>query len=380
MGNMAGNTTSFTRFRVLDQVSDQQWQSIPDKLRQYAFQDIDELPEMQTYGWVCFEDMLDRAWRTAPPQKGAYLVFSLRLDTRRIPAGVIKKHVALALRDEKERMEAQGKKFISRERRKELKEQVLLRLRQRFLPVPAEFNVIWNTTANEVWFASTQKKMIDLFMEFFLRSFDLHLEQLTPYSLAERLLGDTVMPQINSITATRFTGEQGEERLTGLESILGGEFLTWLWYQSDVAPGAFTDAQGAPFAVSMEQRIVVQGGEGDAKETASVTGTLSPLREARFGLGTGKKVSRALVRMEKDDMAFQVSLRAEDFSLGSLKMPKLEKSGDDDDPDALLLEKFYLIEVFLGLLESLYASFLRLRLSSDWSKTVQKISAWIRRE
>ena len=123
-----------------------------------------------------------------------------------------------------------------------------------------------------------------------------------------------------------------------------------------------------------------QGGEGDAKETASVTGTLSPLREARFGLGTGKKVSRALVRMEKDDMAFQVSLRAEDFSLGSLKTPKLEKSGDDDDPDALLLEKFYLIEVFLGLLESLYASFLRLRLSSDWSKTVQKISAWIRRE
>ena len=374
------SSCSFTRFRVLDPVTDDQWQSIPDKLRQYAFQDIDELPEMQAHGWVCFEDMLDSTWRTAPPQKGAYLIFSLRLDTRRIPAGVIKKHLALALRDEKERMEAQGKKFISRERRKELKEQVLLRLRQRFLPVPAEFNVIWNTTANEVWFASTQKKMIDLFMEFFLQSFDLHLEQLTPYSLAERLLGDTVMPQINSITATRFTGEQGEERLTGLESILGGEFLTWLWYQSDVAPGAFTDDQGAPFAVSMEQRIVVQGGEGDAKETASVTGTLSPLREARFGLGTGKKVSRALVRMEKDDMAFQVSLRAEDFSLGSLKTPKLEKSGDDDDPDALLLEKFYLIEVFLGLLESLYASFLRLRLSSDWSKTVQKISAWIRRE
>ena len=81
------------------------------------------------------------------------------------------------------------------------------------------------------------------------------------------------------------------------DSILGKEFLTWLWYQSDVAPGAFTDAEGAPFAVSMEQRIVVQGGEGEAQETASVSGALSPLREARFGLGTGKKVSRALVRL-----------------------------------------------------------------------------------
>ena len=25
------------------------------------------------------------------------------------------------------------------------------------------------------------------------------------------------------------------------DSILGKEFLTWLWYQSDTAPGAFTD-------------------------------------------------------------------------------------------------------------------------------------------
>ena len=79
--------------------------------------------------------------------------------------------------------------------------------------------------------------------------------------------------------------------LDSLDNILGQEFLTWLWYQSDVAPGAFVDAQGQPFSVSMEQRIVVQGGEGDARETASVSGSLSPLREARFGLGTGKKAA-----------------------------------------------------------------------------------------
>ena len=97
------------------------------------------------------------------------------------------------------------------------------------------------------------------------------------------------------------------------DSILGREFLTWLWYQSDTAPGGFTDATGAPFAVSMEQRIVVEGGEGEARETATVCGSLSPMREARFGLGTGKKVSRALVRLEKDELAFQLSLKAEDF-------------------------------------------------------------------
>lgn len=195
---------SFTRFRIIDPIPSELWTQIPDKLRQFSFRDIDDLPEMQAHGWVCFEDMLDSEWRTAPPHKGAYLLFSLRLDTRRIPAAVIKKHLTLALKAEKEKMQEQGKKFISRERKKELKEQVLLRLRQRFLPIPAEFNVIWATDRNEVWFASTQGKMIDLFMEAFLNSFELHLEQLTPYSLAETLLDEAAMSRLDRIEATQF--------------------------------------------------------------------------------------------------------------------------------------------------------------------------------
>ena len=379
MGTIVSSSISFTRFRIIDPIPSELLTQIPDKLRQFAFRDIDDLPEMQAYGWVCFEDMLDREWRTAPPQKGAYLVFSLRLDTRRIPAGVIKKHVALALREEKERMESQGKKFISRERKKELKEQVLLRLRQRFLPTPAEFNVVWEPDRNEVWFASTQGKMIDLFMEAFLNTFDLYLEQIEPYSLAEGLLDDVEMGKLDSSKSTRFTGEPGSDGLM-LGNVLGKEFLTWLWFQSDVAPGAFVDKDGQPFSVSMEQRIVVQGGQGEAEETASVAGTLSPLREARFGLGKGKKVTRATIRMEKDELAFQFTLSADDFTLGSMKFPKVEKPEEDDDPDAMLLERFYLMEVCLGLLESLYASFLRLRLSAAWGETVQEITAWIRRE
>lgn len=167
--------------------------------------------------------------------------------------------------------------------------------------------------------------------------------------------------------------------LDSLDNILGQEFLTWLWYQSDVAPGAFTDAQGQPFSVSMEQRIVVQGGEGDARETASVSGSLSPLREARFGLGTGKKVTRALIRLEKDELAFQLTLKAEDFSISSLKTPKLDKSDDDADPDALLLEKFYLMETCVGLLDGLYARFLGLRLSPGWEEEVAAMRQWMTR-
>ena len=378
MGNIYSASISFTRFRVIDPIPSELFTQIPEKLRQFAFRDIDDLPEMQAYGWVCFEDMLDTEWRTAPPQKGNYFTFSLRLDTRRIPPAIIKKQLSLALKAEKEKIQAQGKKFISRERKKDLKEQVLLRLRQRFLPVPAEFHVVWEPDRNEVWFASTQGKMIDLFMELFITSFGLHLEQIEPYSLAEGLLDDVEMGKLDRCEATQFTMASGNEGQM-LSSVLGEEFLTWLWFQSDVVPGAFVNKEGHPFSVSMEQRIVVQGGQGDAKDTATVAGTLSPLTEARFGLGKGKKVTRATIRLEEDDLVFQFTLKAEDFTLGSLKTPKVEKPEEDDDPDAMLLEKIYLMEVCLGLLDSLYARFLQLRLSPQWQQEVADMRQWMTR-
>ena len=165
--------------------------------------------------------------------------------------------------------------------------------------------------------------------------------------------------------------------LASPDEILGQEFLTWLWFRSDVASDAFRTKDGAPFTISMEQRIVVQGGQGDARETTSVSGALSPLREARFGLGTGKKVTRALLHIEKEDMAFQVSLRAEDFAFAGLRTPKLDKNDADDDPDALFLEKIYLMEVCVGLIDHLYQMFLAIRLGNEWAQEVISMQRWL---
>ena len=189
-------SSSFTRFSIVDPVPEQLWADIPDLLKKGALLDIDELPEMEAKGWTCFDDYLDTQWVTASPHKGEYLAFTLRIDTRRIPAGVIRKHVTLALKKEKLANLAQ--------RKKEIKEQVTLRLRQRFLPVPAEINVVWSIRKNEVWLASVQNKVIELFMQLFLDTFQLHLQQLTPSALAIQLMGEGQVETIDRIEATVF--------------------------------------------------------------------------------------------------------------------------------------------------------------------------------
>lgn len=369
MGFLA-SSCSFTRFRIIDPVPDGIWAEIPQLLKNGAFLDIDDTTEDQADGWVSFDDYLDTTWQAGPPQIGAYIAFSLRVDTRRIPAGVLRKHLVLALKREKAENEKNGKKFISRERRKELKEQVQLSLRRRFLPVPGEFNVIWNTANNEIWFASTQEKMIELFVQRFLDTFKLHIEQQIPRYLALSMLGKESEEAIHD-------ADEVDESFDGS---LGRDFLTWIWFQSDVAHSFFRTDDGQPFQVSMEKRVTVTGGEGMDRETTAMTSFYdgAPLVEARFGLRRGKKVTSALIHLTKGAFGFDVSVKAADFSLNSLKTPKIDKSDRDDDPDSLFLEKVFLIETAVTLLNSLYRQFLGLRLDEGkWKKTTGEMMKWM---
>ena len=201
---LLGTSCSFTRFRIADSVPQELWMNIPAKLKQFAFQDIDDIPEERAWGWTSFEDMLDTQWRSAPPEKGAYLAFALRLDTRRIPPAVLKKHVMIALREEEARIKEQGKKFIARDRKTELRDQVKLRLLGRFLPIPAIFDVVWATDSNIVYLASTQSKLIELFMNHFTLTFDLHLEPLTPCALAATLMDEASLSRLDNLEPTSF--------------------------------------------------------------------------------------------------------------------------------------------------------------------------------
>lgn len=203
MGFLSTSTT-FTRFRFTEPIPKDLWGNISAKLKQYSFRDIDDTPDERAWGWVNFDDMLDTAWASSPPEKGEYLCFSLRLDTRRIPPAVLKKHTLIALREEEKKAKEQGRDYISRTRKKELQDAVKAKLMARFLPIPAEFNVVWNTREHIVYFGSIQEKVIHLFTEFFSLTFDLDLEPLTPFSLAVQLLGEDSIKKLENVTFCQF--------------------------------------------------------------------------------------------------------------------------------------------------------------------------------
>lgn len=197
-------STSFTRYRIIEEIPDTLWPELTDRLKKNAFQDIDHTADERSFGWVCFDDMLDPEWVTAPPEKGEFVTFGLRLDTRRTSAAVMKKHFTMALNQEMARMEKEGKKFVSRDRKKELREQTKLKLMARSLPVPAVFDVVWNIRTNVVYLSSSQAKLRSLFEDIFTMTFDLHLEPLTPYYLALSKLDEDQQQALDKLEPTEF--------------------------------------------------------------------------------------------------------------------------------------------------------------------------------
>jgi len=193
-----------TRYRIIEDVPQELLSEVPEKLRKFGFIDIDGTADERSFGWTNIDDMLDMHWTQSPPEKAEYFAFGLRLDTRRIPPSVLKKHTTIALNKELEHNKEQGKNFVSRDRKRELKEQVTLRLRARTFPIPAVFDIIWNPAQNRIYLTTTNAKVCALFEDHFALTFDLHLEPLTPFFKAMDILGEEAAPRLENLEPTIF--------------------------------------------------------------------------------------------------------------------------------------------------------------------------------
>ncbi|MGE4506039.1 MAG: recombination-associated protein RdgC [Desulfovibrionaceae bacterium] len=203
--SILSSSTGLARYRIIEDVTNEQVREIPEKLRQFAFVDIDATTDERSFGWTSIDSFLDTNWRKAPPEKAHYMAFSLRLETRRISPAVMKKHLLIALEAEMEKAKEQGKEFISRARKADIKDQVRLRLMARTLPVPAVFDAVWNLQTHHLLLDTTNAKACALFEDHFLMTFELHLEPLTPFYLAMDMLGgEKAAPKLENLDPTIF--------------------------------------------------------------------------------------------------------------------------------------------------------------------------------
>jgi len=376
------NTVSICQFQVLGSapVADlATW--VGEGLARNGFRSIEQSSDEQSNGWVQLDDFQQSAFVGAQTYaRDHYFGFSLRCDQRKLPGTLLKPYLKKAEED----WLAVHPKFrrVPKQQREELRDAVRGNLLARTLPIPAVYDIVWDTRRNLVTFASLGSKVVDQFVTLFNKSFDgLRLVPLHPIARAGQVVADDLRPALEKANAS-----SSEAVLEQIEANqwLGKDLLLWLMHETMHGAGEFHIDQPGPsmageeFVAYLNDRLQLAASGDNGVQKVTVSGPQDNFSEVRSALQSGKEIYEAVLYLEKQEKQWKLTLKADTFHFASFKAPTvtLEKDATTDpalEREAVFYERMALLEEGQQLFESVLAAFLRKRLNADWSAQEQAI-------
>ena len=160
---------------------------------------------------------------------------------------------------------------------------------------------------------------------------------------------------------------------------LGNEFLTWLWFIMDADQTSIVKTNKDMVSLEMDNRIVLENSLDNRVENIRIKGDDAGLEEAKLSLQKGGVVTELNFSLKIGDHEWKFNIKGESLNISSLKSPETGKLQKKEDIEGAVLEKIYLYEKVVLLVENLYKQFIRIRISSKWeSKTIPLIKKWIK--
>jgi hypothetical protein len=275
---------------------------------------------------------------------------------------------------------------VPKQKREELLEAVRGALLARTLPVPAVYDAVWDTRSNLLTLAVLGTKAVELFENHFKKTFEgVRLVAIHPYARASRVADPQLMPALRQ--ANQATTEAVLDLIKS-NQWLGWDFLLWVMYRTMHETSEYRVNQPGPavagesFVAYLNDRMVLcaAGENGVQKITAS--GHQDQFSEVRTALQSGKQITEATLHLEKGDDLWKLTLKGELFHFASFKSPQVKEVRDAtvderSEKEALFFERMYLLEVGEQLFDSLYASFLQVRLGKGWEGELRTINEWL---
>ncbi len=152
---------------------------------------------------------------------------------------------------------------------------------------------------------------------------------------------------------------------------MGPEFLTWLWWRSEVDPG-FEHEDGTKVFVHFDEHLEFRGERSAARRVTLRTGMPGASMEARAALRSGKMLYSARILLARGEDEVHFTLRAEDLDISSMRLPAPEGETLEDRRTACLDAQ----DLFLSDLDLCLAVFLNVRCSSEWGAQAEQMRSW----
>lgn len=345
---------SFARFHVEGDLPQNFLNFINRQIKAHAYREERKSSQEKQLGWVSLTDVLDADFEQADYALADYLVFCLRIDRKLVSPKLLKLKL---LEEERRYLAESGKNRINKQTAAGIKEKVSLELMERQDAVPSFYDVLWALGKNTVYFSSLADKVADDFVELFKKTFTLNLRRFSPQENAG-MLKNTESPDA--------------------VSLIGREFLTWLWYKSEERDGRIAPADGNEVELHFLKRIALEAGEGEYAQGVVCSGLHAELKEGKEAIRQGKKVKEAGIRLTHDKNEWEFIFKADTFDFQSLKLPAADLPETPQDQAGNLLERIYLIEGAVKIMDNLFNSFLQIRQSPQWEeKELKLLAKWL---
>lgn len=383
MGFASGSIT-FKRFIVQGDSPQRVEEDLLEQLSARAMgRDSMSLADNSEIGWITGDHVLDVDFDFAKNAVADGLSFALRIDTNKPPTDVVRAYQRQA---EQSMLEASGREFLSKAERREAREQAKSRAeteaRSGAFRQIKQVPVFWDLRRNEVYLATTSNAVAEPFMTHFRMTFDRTLIPVSSGELAARWSASAgearafddskpayfVQPPDGAASDADFDGEPTNK------DFLGTEWLTWLWYTTQVDSSQITTQLGQSVTVLFEKSLNMECAFGVTGKLTASADDPSRLPEALIALGGGKRPIKAGLQIAAAGDSFSFTIRGDVMHYSSVRLSPPDEAST---PRAVFEDRMDKLRDLIQAGDDLYQAFLRKRLSSRWAQTLGTLRSWI---
>lgn len=200
---LLSSSVSISRYRVNGMIREPVLDTVAKGLKDNTITEIDEGVAEKRSGWSSVENPFKPDFTGSSFVYGAYFIFSLRIDRKTLSSKVVQKYIAL---ETNKRLAKTGREFLTAHEKQLLKDHVVNLLTLRVPAIPNVHDIIWDHAATTLWFFSNQKAANEELETLFIKSFQVPLIRLFPYTLGELTmeLSDSQKDALTKLTPTAF--------------------------------------------------------------------------------------------------------------------------------------------------------------------------------
>jgi len=349
-------SVSFRMFYVPVEIPE----TIHEKFAAEVLGSVDFLTDDELCGWVGARHLLDREIHEGSAWPGGFLRLTLCQAQRKIPTSLLRAECRI---EEAVWMQAEGRDYVNRQTRSEIKQQVVERLLPEMPPTLKGVDFCYDRAAGILYATALSVNQLDAFLINFTKTTGIKLIPVDPVSAA----WSGAQCRADQWPLWSFAADQWADCAPGRE------FLMWLWFMSEAKGGHAELPGGGSFAALVEGPLLFD--QEEQGETAIRKGEPMLSAETRAALLSGKKLRRAKLTLARgEEEAWTVTLDADEFLFRGLKLPKTEAI----DAAGRFLERMEQIDTFRLAFFGLYTTFCKLRDDSVACKALGvEMKAWM---